>query len=367
MKKLSILITLLILFILSNCDNITNPEQDKYAGIIEGINFDSLFAPPTESELQEISNEWQNREITYSNINVVFRKDLPIGSKNYNLRVISQEINNNIHYFATINPQNADENSLPILVYSHGGEDGVNISEVIALSEININFREIIDNFTIVIPSFRSEPIIINDSLSFLSEGEPSHWNYDVDDALASINAAIDITPEIDSSQIAILGISRGACVGMLMSIREPKIDVVVEFFGPTDFLGDYVKEILYNALKGNEYALPGFDYLNEHYIQVLKNDEISINETRIELIRRSPIYFINDLAPLQVHHGTTDEIVSVSQAERIIEVYNEANFNENRFESYIYDSYGHNEFTIMYGMENALQFIKNFIFGIVS
>lgn len=362
MKKLSILITLLILFILPNCDHITNPEQDKYTGIIEGVNFDSLFASPTEFELQAISDEWQNREIISSNINVVFKKDLSIGSKNYDLRVISQEINNNIHYFATINPQNADENSLPILTYLHGGESGVNISKVTTFSEINVNFREMIDNFIIVIPSFRSEPIIINDSLSFISEGEPSPWNYDVDDALASIQAAIDITPEIDSSQIAIFGISRGACVGMLMSIRDPKIDVVVEFFGPTDFLGDYVKEILYQTLKGGEYDLPGFNYLNENYIQPLKNDENSIEETRIELIRRSPVYFINDLAPLQVHHGTADEIVLISQAERIIEVCNKANFNENRFESYIYDSYGHNEFTVMYGMENALRFINNFI-----
>ena len=65
--------------------------------------------------------------------------------------------------------------------------------------------------------------------MSYRSDGNASPWDWDVDDALALLDVAISTTPEANSDRIGVLGISRGADVAMLMAIRDPRIDAVVE------------------------------------------------------------------------------------------------------------------------------------------
>ena len=96
--------------------------------------------------------------------------------------------------------------------------------------------------------------------------------------------------PAADAENVGVLGFSRGAGVGMLMGIRNPRIDRVVEFFGLTDFFGSFVQDIVEDALRGSLRDLPGLAFLSEMYIQPLKRGELTIPEVRSELIRRSPV-----------------------------------------------------------------------------
>ena len=50
--------------------------------------------------------------------------------------------------------------------------------------------------------------------------------------------------------------------------MRDQRIDAVVEFFGPTDFFGEYAREIFEEALEGELRDLPGLEYFNETVIQ---------------------------------------------------------------------------------------------------
>ncbi len=83
------------------------------------------------------------------------------------------------------------------------------------------------------------------------------------------------------------------------MAERDFRIDLVVEFSGPTDFFGPFVQEVTEEALRDTLGDLPGLEFLNDEYI------------------RRSPICYADRLPQLQVHHGTADETVPLGEAER--------------------------------------------------
>ena len=106
---------------------------------------------------------------------------------------------------------------------------------------------ELRDSFVYVIPSFRSEPLRYGDSI-WVSEGNSSHWDYDVDDALALINVAIETVPEAKPDSINLFGGSRGGGVALLAGVRDERIARIVTFFGPTYFLDDWVREIAREA-----------------------------------------------------------------------------------------------------------------------
>ncbi len=117
------------------------------------------------------------------------------------------------------------------------------------------------------------------------------------------------------------VGLSRGGDVALLMAIRDARIERVLDFFGPTDFLGPYVQQVVEDALRGTDRALPGFDVLNARFIQPLKAGDVLLPQMRQELLRRSPVYFADRLPAVQVQHGTADAIVDVSQSRRLAAV----------------------------------------------
>ena len=106
----------------------------------------------------------------------------------------------------------------------------------------------------------------------FPSEGLPSPWDWDVDDTMSLLSVAFEHVPELDEERVAILESSRGGAVGavgaLLAAVRDRRIDAVVEFFGPTDFFGEYAHEIFEEALEGELRDLPGLEYFNETVIQ---------------------------------------------------------------------------------------------------
>ena len=56
---------------------------------------------------------------------------------------------------------------------------------------------------------------------------------YDVDDALALLNAALELTPQAKIEGLSIVGGSRGAGVALLAGIRDERIENIVALFGP--------------------------------------------------------------------------------------------------------------------------------------
>lgn len=335
----------------------TNTEE-RTDRIVGGVNFTRLFAPPTAAEIAQIENEWLARQIQVTDFREEMSIQTSLGRTPATLRVVSHVVDGNRHYGAILSPNGAAPGSLPIMMYTHGGDGGFSLNEFQLIATFN---DDVIDRFVYVAPAFRSEPLR-TESAVYLSEGEPSPWDRDVDDALALLEATLANTPAADPQRIGALGFSRGAAVAMLMAIRDPRIDLVIEFFGPTDFFGEFVQSVTEETLLGMPRDLPGVDYLNTTILLPLKNGELSIEQVRLEILRRSPVYFAGRLGQLQVHHGTADSIVPVAEAERLIEVMTQLGRGAPDFVAYIYPGGQHNPFTLAGSIERAKNFLARLL-----
>jgi dipeptidyl aminopeptidase/acylaminoacyl peptidase len=349
-------VALLAALTLAGCDDSTAPADH----IVEGVNLTQLFAPPSSTETAAVLADWATRDVSADDVQVEVTDTVTIGTTDFTILIVSHTVGGVKHYGAVMEPLGAAAASLPLLMYSHGGDGGIDIDELIPL--IPIILGDLADDFVLVAPSFRDEPLTY-DGTVYQSEGPPSPWDRDVDDALALINVVLEgVGPAADAQRIGVVGFSRGACVGMLMAERDPGIDLVVEFFGPTDFFGPFVQEITEEALRGTLRDLPGLEFLNDEYIQPLKRGELTISEVRAQMVRRSPVYYAGRLSQLQVHHGTADETVLVGEAERLIEVLVGLGRGEPEFESYIYEGGGHHPLTLNGSIPRTQAFVSRLL-----
>lgn len=335
----------------SACSDASGPDR-----IVAGVNLDELFAPPTAAEVEAVRDEWSGRDVSARGVEVVTSDTVPAGTVQMGVRIVSHTVGEVRHYGAVVVPSGAAAGSLPVLLVGHGGNGGIDIDYALFLLAFGLG--DAIDDFVLVVPSFRSEPLTFQGT-EYRSGGGPSPWDWDVDDALALISAAGEITPEADTSRIGVVGFSRGAGVGLLMAARDPRIDAVVEFFGPTDFFDTFVQDVVEEALRGMPRNLPGLADLDAQFIQPLKRGELTIQDVRPELVRRSAVYFVDRLSQVQIHHGTADSIVPVSQAQRLIERMQAAGRQAPEFEYYLYPGGGHDPLTLFGSLDRAIVFLR--------
>jgi dipeptidyl aminopeptidase/acylaminoacyl peptidase len=339
------------------CQDATAPQDSPD----EGVDLSLLFAAPTTAEMSAVVADWSGRDIRAVEVAELARAELPYGSQGLLVRVVSHRVGEVEHVGAIATPVGADSASLPVLVYSHGGDQGVSL-DLTALV-LPLLFQEELDHFAFVIPSFRSESLVF-DGVEYPSGGEPSPWDRDVDDALSLLEVALATTPEADENRIGVLGFSRGADVALLMALRDTRIDAVVEFFGPTDFFGPFAREVVEDALQGTVRDLPGVPFLNQAFIQPLNRGDIPLAEVRLELLRRSPVYFAHLLPDLQVHHGSADDVVPVGEAERLAEVMRGLGRAEPGFEVFIYEGGVHDPLSLPGSLPRARAFLGRVLLG---
>jgi len=356
---------LLLLMALSmagvGCDIFSPDDEDR---IIGGVNFDELFAEPTTGEITQVITEWENRGIpSAEGYQVLHTESRPIGGKLAEVRIVSHKVDQVDHIGAIIAPHDAETRSLPVLIYAHGGDNGVDLDETLTFLKI---MPGISDQFVFVVPSFRSESLTCVDSV-WHSGGDPSPWDYDMDDALALLNVALANTPAADSSRIAVLGASRGGAVALLMAIRDPRIALVVDFFGPTDFFGQFMQDVAEEILQDERRDLPGLNYLADEYLLPLAAGDMTYAQVRLELVRRSAVYFASHIPDLQIHHGTADDIVPVSQGQRLVNVMVALGRTAPQFEYYIYEGGGHYPFTLLGSLDRTSTFLLRLVSQILA
>lgn len=92
----------------------------------------------------------------------------------------------------------------------------------------------------------------------------------------------------------------------------------------------------------------------NRHLIQPLRRGELTIDDVRPELIRRSAVLFADRLPPTQVHHGRQDPIVLVSQAESLIDAMEVLGRTAPEFEGFIYPDGTHNPLSLPGAIERT-------------
>ena len=319
---------------------------------------DVLFAPPTAAEIAQVEADWATREPEVSG--VTLELDTLLSAMALRVRVFSHTVGGIRHYGAVATPSEQTEaGSLPVVIVAHGETAGADGNRALQLNAL-LGLQGL--TAALVIPSYRSEPLRIV-GREFLSEGPASPWDLAVDDALSLLSVVLEEVEELDGERIAVLGDKGGGAVGLLAAARDDRIDVVVEISGPTDFFGEYAREVFEEALAGELRDLAGLEDLNEAVIQPWHRGELSNAEARLELVRRSPVYFVDHMPPVQLHHATGDAVVAVSQAERLIDAMDEAGKTEAEFEHNLYDgdSHGFNDLVFMAGV-SAVRFARPFL-----
>ncbi len=317
---------------------------------------DNVFAAPTAAEIEAVRADWAARDISPVDVLVEFTETYPLGETPATLRVVSHQVGEVRHYGAILAPDSAAPGTLPVLKYLHGGDSGVDVGDI---DIVVYSLGELRDSFVYVIPSFRSERLEYGDSV-WVSTGPGGHWDYDVDDALALLNVALELTPQAKSEGVVIVGGSRGAGVAMLAGIRDERIENIVAFFGPTDFFDDWVRQIVREATLGRPRNLTGVAHMNSSFIQPYLRGEIELAEVRLELVRRSSVLFAEDLPAVQLHHGDSDETVAVSQAYSMIRAMEALGREPPEFEAFIYEGAGHEVFGLRGAIPRAVGFLRH-------
>jgi predicted esterase len=196
----------------------------------------------------------------------------------------------------------------PIILYSHGGDAGLSAEEL----DHPLSFA-----FVQLASSFRSEPVLWF-GRQYVSEGAPGLWDGDVADALTLL-AHADHISGADKSRVISLGGSRGGAVALLTAIRQPhSFWRVVDLFGPTDFFDPAFRDDLNNMATPNADGRTGVAFLKREIVDPYMAGDLSLEAARLALLQRSALYFAERLPPVQIHHGTADDIVPVSQSDRL-------------------------------------------------
>ena len=320
---------------------------------------DVLFAPAEEDELSAVRADWASRDFSAAGGMIELEEAYSMGGSPTTLRIVSHQVAGVRHYGAIIVPDGADNEGLPILVFAHGGDDGVSVESTLFILTVALGERT--DDFIYLIPSFRDEPLEYGDR-AWRSEGPASPWDHDVDDALALTNLAMETIPEAQTDRYFVVGASRGGGVAMLMGIRDERIAGVITFFGPTDFQNEWARDIAILLVSGVTVDLPGVEYLRATYVVPWWTGDISLQDARLALIRRSAILFVEDMPPLQVHHGDMDGVVSVTQAESMIRTMEQIGRGAPEFEAYIYPGGTHDITSMPSAIPRALVFLRNLL-----
>lgn len=307
----------------SGCESTTTSPQSQL--VPSGVSIAELFSPPSQIELSQIETAWSQRDLSPNDVEEVHREVLPDGRV---LKVVSHTGTGGKHFGAIISPAEGTPvppAGFPIALALNGFGPPFELK-----LDIGEPSNSGLPPGITVTPSFRGYRLLVREQ-SYQSEGALFDFcDGGTDDILALLNVAIEVTPGAGELVIATGG-SRGGTTAMLASIRDDRIKRVVSLAGPDSYLIDS-----YLDIPNMKPAFEGW------FLKDLSDDTKSIDEARIRMISCSPLYFLKDIAPLQLHHGTLDINVPFGVLERVEQVWQELGRDHVELETYTYDGADH-------------------------
>ena len=338
------LLPALLALALSACDStdVVEPPVRPVGPVVGGVDFGRLFAEPTAADVAAVEADWDARDTRAADARVVGQADVD-GATLYVVEHQTVVANGPdvTHYGVVRVPEGSSD--APVLVVHHGGAEGFSVSASTSntgVAQFAAVFAPVASATVQVFPVYRSETITTSALPAlggpYTATGDPSPWDYDVDDAIALLDATLELfDDETDGDRVAAIGFSRGANVAVLQGVRDDRIDAVVDYYGPTDFYNDGARQLAI-AILGPETSpefqlgirLPGASFLLSEVLAPLRGADGGFDGTadyvraQREVLRRSPGFFADRLPDTQVHHHYRDGIVfftfSAAFAERV-------------------------------------------------
>ncbi|MEO0560360.1 MAG: prolyl oligopeptidase family serine peptidase, partial [Bacteroidota bacterium] len=309
-QLVAVLLLAAVLF-LPACDTGGTTPEPNTDTIFFGVNYTRLFAEPTAAEIAAVKAGWDAR-LTQSSGTPKTAGSASFDGAFYGIlqHTVSTATGPGdvVHYGVVRIPDGASD--FPILVVHHGGDDGLAINAGSANTGVQqwvAAFPQLAASTVQIWPVYRSETITVSGSPiggeTYTAGGDPSPWDYDVDDSIAFLDAVIERWGDfVDENRVAAMGMSRGANTALLHAVRDSRIDAVTNYYGPTDFYGDGAQALATGVLTGNEavLGLPGAQYLFDTVIDPLRNEDGSYNASadyasaKREVLRRSASEFLS-------------------------------------------------------------------------
>ena len=295
-----------------------------------------LHAPPSQAEIDAVKAEWATRDYGVYNWQVLHTGTAGGGA--FTVEIVSHEVDGNTHYAAVRYPENYDPaGSYPVLVSNHGGASGVNVNALGAFG------ADCYRSFFVALPSFRSEPLNTGNltnptNIIYTSEGAPSEMDGDTDDALSLLTGVLAI-PGADADRVGVLGGSRGGGVSHLMACKDDRIARSSVFFGATDHLAlPGLQAKMENYVDNGGGLTPPENATYTYGVEPYLNGTLTLAEARLALLRRSALYFIDEMSlPCEVHHGDADPVVVPAHSQLLAAAFADAGITSPDFDYYEY------------------------------
>jgi len=302
---------LALFFLIHSCSNDFLSEYEESV----------LFATPSESEIDSIFSDWGKRDLNPTDYSVVTENELLNGK--YKLKIVSYRVAGIKEYGALLIPET--DSLVPVRMFIGGFELNNSVNAITLASDTAATNS----SFILAIPALRGQSLEItfNGTLysSPLSEGDQCDaFDGATDDAIGFLNVIQQTESNADVNRTSVRGGSRGGTVALLAGIRDTRIKRVVDVAGPTDLL-----EL--SSLNENDKTYQC------QFLDDLKNDQSTLDETRKKIIASSPLFFAEHLPLTQLHMGLNDEIVPVNQGYQLEQKITQLGMSST-FQLYTYD-----------------------------
>lgn len=328
---------------LAACDS-TAPTDPPGVGpppghlVAGGVDLTRLLAAPTDAERLAVRADWDARRPEARRVEVVGPATMSDGAQLY---LVSHDVVGGpgaAGRHAGLVRVPAGAQSVPVLVVHHGGDGGilaVGDDPNTAVSAMAQAFPALFATTVQVFPAYRGEAVAPAPFAALggarTSGGTPSVWDYDADDAMALLSAVLAdpaFDGLVDGDRAGALGFDRGAATALLQAARDPRLDAVTAYYGPTDAFGAAGQALAETLLGPDREARrtaigrPGAGALSDGVLAPLQGPGGTYNggadyaAARLALLRRSPAAFAGLLRNVQVVHHRRDAVVPFAVSE---------------------------------------------------
>ncbi len=255
------------------------------------------YTEPTQTELKQIVNGWQARNLTATNAEVIARDNR---DPRFEVRVYRHFINGRAHVGLVSVPTSDKYASYPVVIEA----DGLNQSSATFDGDRWLRqAREKLPEVVYIVPTFRGRTLFFN-GINAQAEGDfCDAYDGATDDTIALLNVVEAEVPIADTNHVLVFGGSRGGNVSLLLGERDDRVVIVSAGSAPVDFHRDVVRERY-----GSQYDCQFFSGKTAAQAKQL-------------MLASSPIYFpmMPSVQKVYIDHGENDPVVPLWNAKEMV------------------------------------------------